>query len=58
MDASHVALCSLILKEDGFSEYRSDRPITMGLSIANLSKILKCAGNDDIITIKAEEDPT
>ena len=58
MDASHVALCSLLLKEDGFEEYRSDRPITMGLSIANLSKILKCASNEDVITIRAEEDPS
>jgi hypothetical protein len=29
-----------------------------GLSIENLSKILKCAGNDDIITLQAEEEPS
>lgn len=35
-----------------FSAYLS------GLSIENLSKILKCAGNDDIITLQAEEEPS
>ena len=33
MDPSHVALVSLILKESGFSEYRSDKIMTLGLSI-------------------------
>lgn len=28
--------------------------MTLGLNIENLSKILKLAGNDDIITLKAE----
>ena len=58
MDSSHVALVSLNLQEDGFSRFRADKPMTLGLDIANLSKIMKCAGNDDIITMKAEEDPS
>jgi len=57
MDSSHVALVSLQLKEEGFSVYRCDRNITLGLQIENLSKILKCAGADDIISLSAEEDP-
>lgn len=48
MDSSHVALVSLHMKEKGFKRYRCDRNITMGLSIENLSKILKCAGNEDV----------
>jgi len=58
MDSSHVALVALKLKEDGFSKFRADKPMTLGLDIGNLSKIMKCAGNDDIITMKAEEDPS
>ena len=27
-----------------------------GISLANLAKVLKCAGNDDIVTMKANED--
>lgn len=58
MDSSHVALVALNLKETGFARFRSDKPTTLGLDIGNLSKIMKCAGNDDIITMKAEEDPS
>ena len=58
MDSSHVALVSFQLKEFGFTTYRCERPMTLGISIENLSKILKCASNDDVITMQAEEDPT
>ena len=27
----------------------------MGMNLNNMSKMLKCAGNDDIITIKADD---
>lgn len=57
MDSSHVALVSLEMKEKGFANYRCDRPITLGLSIENLAKVLKCAGNDDSITLQAGEEP-
>lgn len=58
MDSSHVSLVSFFLHESGFSTFRCDKPITLGLSIENLSKILRCAGNDDSISFSAEEDPT
>jgi len=32
--------------------------MTLGLNIQNLNKIMKCAGNDDIINLKCEEDPS
>lgn len=58
MDSSHVALCSLKLKNDeqGFENYRCDRNLTLGLNLTLLSKILKCAGNDDVVTLRATED--
>lgn len=31
-------------------------PRSLGLSLNNLAKILKCAGNDDIVTMKAADD--
>lgn len=58
MDSSHVALVSFQLKEYGFNSYRCERPMTLGISIENLAKVLRCASNDDIITMQAEEDPT
>lgn len=56
MDSSHVALVSLTLGMNGFESYRADRAMTLGVSITNLSKVLKLAGNDDKIILRAEED--
>ncbi|CAK0780320.1 hypothetical protein CVIRNUC_005011 [Coccomyxa viridis] len=55
MDTSHVALVQMTLRSDGFAHFRCDRNISMGMNLANMSKCLKCAGNDDIITMKAED---
>jgi proliferating cell nuclear antigen len=44
------------LNAEGFDHYRCDKPINLGVSFENLSKILKCAGNDDIINFTAQED--
>lgn len=55
MDSSHVALVSLNLKEKGFTSYRCDKSMTLGLSIENVAKILKCSGNDDLITLHCED---
>jgi proliferating cell nuclear antigen len=43
MDTSHVALVSFNLSYEGFSSFRCDRPITLGMSMEHLAKILKCA---------------
>ncbi|XP_076042904.1 proliferating cell nuclear antigen [Oratosquilla oratoria] len=56
MDNSHVSLVSVNLRAEGFDKYRSDRNITLGMNLTSMSKILKCASNDDIITIKAKDD--
>ncbi|XP_057981736.1 proliferating cell nuclear antigen-like [Malania oleifera] len=55
MDSSHVALVALLLRSEGFDHYRCDRNISMGMNLNNMSKALKCAGNEDIITIKADD---
>ena len=55
MDSSHVSLVAMQLKSDGFEHYRCDRDMSIGMNMASLSKILKCANNDDVITIKAED---
>jgi len=56
MDSSHICLVNLQLDHDGFDPYRCDRNIALGVSLESLGKIMKCAGNDDIVTIKAEDD--
>jgi proliferating cell nuclear antigen len=56
MDSSHVSLCAVALRADGFDHYRCDRSISLGFNSTNLGKILKCADNNDVITLKAEDD--
>ena len=59
MDSSHVALVTLNLSSDGFEEYRCDKSsLTLGLSVTSLSKIMKCGGNDDSITLSADDEPS
>jgi len=55
MDNSHVSLVSLNLRAEGFDKYRCDRNLSMGMNLGSLSKILKCAANNDIMTIKAQD---
>merc|ERR1712203_1242691 len=54
MDNSHVSLVS-VLRSDGFDKFRCDRQLSMGMNLSSMSKILRCAANDDIITIKAQD---
>lgn len=46
MDKSHVALVSLKLDKAGFSDYRADRNISLGLNLPNVAKILKVRPGD------------
>jgi proliferating cell nuclear antigen len=55
MDSSHVALVAMLLRPEAFDPYRCDRNIPLGISLKSLSSILRCASNDDIITLRADE---
>ena len=57
MDNSHVALVSMMLKAEGFSPYRCDRNIALGVNLVSLTKVLRAAQNEDILTLKAEDAP-
>ena len=57
MDNSHVALVSMLLKSDAFSPYRCDRNIALGINLGSLTKVLRAAQADDILTLKAEDAP-
>ena len=56
MDSAHVSLVALGMKEEGFEEYRCDKPMTLGVSITNLAKVLRCGGNEDSLTLSCEDD--
>ena len=55
MDSSHVALVSLQLLPHSFERFRCDHNLSMGINLAHLSRLLKCAANEDVITIKADD---
>jgi proliferating cell nuclear antigen len=57
MDSSHVSLVSLLMRTEGFERYRCDRNISLGINIVSMGKIMKCAGNEDIVTLVAEDQP-
>jgi len=56
MDAAHVSLVALLLRADGFEEYRCDRNLTLGLNLESMAKVLKAASNEDSVTIRAEDE--
>ncbi|KAL8929634.1 MAG: hypothetical protein Q9172_000430 [Xanthocarpia lactea] len=57
MDNSHVALVSMMLKAESFSPFRCDRNIALGINLSSLMKVLRCAQNEDILTLKAQDAP-
>jgi proliferating cell nuclear antigen len=57
MDNSHVALVSMMLKSEAFSPFRCDRNIALGINLGSLTKVLRAAQSEDILTLKAEDAP-
>lgn len=56
MDNAHVTLVMLLLRADGFENYRCDRSLPVGINVTSLAKVIKSAGNEDAITLKASDD--
>lgn len=57
MDNSHVALVSMLLHSAAFNPFRCDRNIALGINLSSLTKVLRAAGNEDVLTVKAEDAP-
>ena len=56
MDNSHIVLVAVKLLANGFKRYRCDRPMPLGVNLTSLTKVLKCAKDDDICTLKAADE--
>ena len=56
MDSSHVSLVTLLMKSSGFENFRCDKNLSLGINMNSMNKILKCAGNDDAITLRSQDD--
>jgi proliferating cell nuclear antigen len=57
MDTSGAALVALLLRADAFNHYLCDRDLSMGLNLADMANVFRCANNDDILTIKVDGCP-
>merc|ERR1712110_203048 len=51
-----VALVSLLLRESAFSEFKCDRPTSLGMNVDSLSKILKMCGPTDSLKLRWQND--
>jgi len=58
MDMSHVCLIAFELIASGFDSFSCDAPLTLGIAVENLSKLLKCADADDAITMQVANTKT
>merc|ERR1712196_423226 len=56
MDSSHVALVSLLLRESAFSDFKCDRPASLGMNVDSLGKILKMCGPNDSLKLRFATD--
>jgi len=52
MDSSHVALVSLLLRESAFSDFKCERPTSLGMNVDSLAKILKMCGPNDALKLR------
>jgi len=52
MDSSHVALVSLLLRESAFSDFKCERPTSLGMNVESLAKILKMCGPNDSLKVR------
>ena len=55
MDSSHVSLIVLLLRPEGFATFRCHRPMSLGVKLESMAKIMKCAGNGDAMTLTCSE---
>ena len=55
MDNAHISPVEVSLRANGFDKFRCDRQLSMGMNLTSMSDILGCAANDDVITIKAQD---
>ncbi|KAK2956115.1 putative Proliferating cell nuclear antigen [Blattamonas nauphoetae] len=57
MDSSRVSLVTLSLRADSFGDkFNCDHPLTLGVNLKTLAKLLRTASNDDQTTLRAEDE--
>ncbi|ESW20848.1 hypothetical protein PHAVU_005G019800 [Phaseolus vulgaris] len=54
-DSTGSVIVALLLRSDGFKHYRCDHNISIGINLKNMAEMMKCVGNDDIMTTKVDD---
>merc|ERR1711904_124522 len=54
MDNSHVALVALVLRETAFQDFKCDRPVSLGMNVDALAKVLKMCGDKDSLKVRSD----
>jgi proliferating cell nuclear antigen len=55
IDPTKACLVQFLLRSEGFESFRCDRILRLGISIESFAKILKCAKDDDSLTLDCED---
>ena len=45
----------MTLRTEGFETFRCDKNLALGVNMDTMGKLMKCAANDDAITLKSED---
>ncbi len=56
ISTSQTVYVKLDMRVDGFDRYKCDDAMALGMSLVNLCTVLKIAGDDDWLDLKADED--
>jgi len=56
MDSSNVGMVHLMMKESAFDEFQCSKPLTLGLNVEALAKVLRMCGTNDRVVLKAGGD--
>merc|ERR1712072_421729 len=53
MDSSNVGMVHLMMRESAFETFQCDEPLTLGLNVEALAKVLKMCGSGDRVLLLA-----
>ncbi|KAF5729902.1 hypothetical protein HS088_TW20G00269 [Tripterygium wilfordii] len=56
VDSNYSAFVSLLLGSNSFEDYNCEKSVCLGVNMNNLSRVLKFAGNDDIVIVEGDDD--
>lgn len=56
MDSAHVCLVHTSMNKNFFEQFKCENVLCLGVNVLIMSKLLKCSGKDDTMTIKANSD--